>query len=199
MTSGAAMLEFLAAALLVELSPGPNMAWLVALSAREGRRAGFFAVAGITLGLAVHLILAATGVSVLLAADPPILRTLKWIGAAYMFWLAFDAWRDAHGASPARMAHAQNALRGFLNNVFNAKALLFYVAFLPPFIDASSPALPQMFGLGAMHLLISVAIHSGLVFAGGRLKAVLQPTKLVRGLFAGSIALIGIWLAFSAI
>jgi threonine/homoserine/homoserine lactone efflux protein len=195
----ALFLEFLAAVLLVELTPGPNMAWLTALAARDGRSAGFSAIIGITAGLALHLLIAATGVAALLAAQPALLRAMKWLGVAYMLWLAWDTWRVAPETSPSKVQGVQNALRGFLNNVFNPKALIFYVALLPQFTSADFPALPQMLTLGAIHLIVSIIVHSSLVLLGARLGDGLKPSRMVRRSFAVAIALVALWLAFVAI
>src|SRR5690606_24551245 len=79
--------------LLVELTPGPNMGSLAALSASQGRTAGFRAVAGVTLGLAFYMLLAVLGVAEILAAAPLVYGALRWAGVAYLLYLAWEAWR----------------------------------------------------------------------------------------------------------
>ena len=88
----AGFLEFLAAAVVMELTPGPNMTWLVLLSARAGWRAGLQAVAGITSGLALMGGVAASGAAALIAAYPLVYETLRWAGVIFLLYLAFEAW-----------------------------------------------------------------------------------------------------------
>ena len=85
--------EFLIAAIVMELTPGPNMAWLALLSAREGRRAGFVAVAGIALGLSLLAIAASAGFAALIDTYPLLYEAIRWAGVLFLLYLAFEAWR----------------------------------------------------------------------------------------------------------
>jgi threonine/homoserine/homoserine lactone efflux protein len=94
--------EFVAAALLLELTPGPNMAYLAALSLARGRVPGFVATAGVAVGLAVHAILAALGAGVLIQKFPLIYEALRWIGVGYLLFLAWEDWQTQAETSPGR-------------------------------------------------------------------------------------------------
>ena len=89
--------EFLLTAILIELTPGPNMAWLALLGASRGRIAALGAVAGIALGLAIAGAAAAFGVSALIGKTPWVFQALRWAGALYLLYLAWDAWQQADG------------------------------------------------------------------------------------------------------
>lgn len=157
---------FALAMVLIELTPGPNLAWLTLLGASRGRRAGLRAVAGITVGLLVWLLVAVLGLTRTPLHSHTGLEILRWVGAAYLVWLAWDAMRPApvslRGSSGGRPF-----VRGLLANLLNPKAAVFYLALLPGFIrPAAGPVLTQILVLGAVHIAISVAIHSGAVFGG---------------------------------
>ena len=123
---------FLIAVALVELTPGPNMGYLAVLSASRGRGAGLAAVAGVTLGLCVYMLAAVTGITEILAAYPALLHGLRWAGVAYIVWLALETWRgDAEvspgHAGPRRGRARRYVWRGFIANLLNPKAALFYL------------------------------------------------------------------------
>lgn len=195
----AALGPFLMAVLLVELTPGPNMAYLAALSMAQGRAAGLRAVAGVTLGLSVYMLGAVFGVASVVAREPFLYLLLRYAGAAYLFWLAWEAWRGAGENSPA-VAPEQDLApfrRGLLVNLLNPKAALFYVTLLPGFIAADhGPFAQQALIFGAGHLVISVIVHTAIVLAAAlaaRNLALERTEGLRRGLAIG-IGLIGMWL-----
>jgi threonine/homoserine/homoserine lactone efflux protein len=194
---------FLAAVILIELTPGPNMGYLAALAMSEGRAAGLRAVAGVTLGLGVYLIAAVLGVAEIVARAPLIYELLRAAGALYMLVLAWDAWRGAAETSPgdARLTARDPFLRGLVANLLNPKAALFYVALLPAFTQAEhGPFWRQAALLGSIHLAISVAVHGAIVIGAARL-ARLAPSGLnaraIRRSFGVAIALIAVWVFWS--
>lgn len=194
---------FLLAVLLVELTPGPNMGFLAVLSASRGRRAGLSAVAGITLGLSVYMIAAALGLTQVLLANRPLFEALRWAGVAYILWLAVETWRGPSETSPVHARGLEGGRyfwRGFLANILNPKAAVFYVLLLPRFIapDRASP-LAQALWLGSVHILVSIVIHLTIVLGAARLGR-LGPShdsgrQMLRRLFALALALIALWLA----
>lgn len=195
---------FLAAMVLVELTPGPNMAYLAALSAERGRLAGWAAVLGIQLGLATYLAASVLGLTELLLAWPPAWEILRWAGVGYLLWLAWDCWRGEE-AGPETVAMAPQGWfrlvgRGYLANILNPKAALFYVTLLPGFVREgfAPPALQAgLFGLG--HLLISGMVHGGIVLGAASAGAILARSAgmaTVRKVMAVGIALVAIWLAW---
>ena len=194
-------LAFLIAMAAVELTPGPNMGWLAALAAQKGKRAGMFAVAGITLGLAVQLLAAATGLATLLASQPWLYKTLRWAGVAFMLFLALEAWRDGGVAATARKHEMQGFRRGLIANLLNPKALVFYVVIVGQFAkESAGPVWQQIVALGLIHLAVAFTVHTAIVMAGYRLGERLdryRASPIVRGGFALTLAAIAIWIAIS--
>jgi threonine/homoserine/homoserine lactone efflux protein len=160
---------FVAAGLLLNVTPGPDMAYIAARAAAGGFRAGAAATFGITAGCIIHTLAAATGLSLLLATSAAAFTIVKWCGAAY---LAYAGVRLLVAASrrPLAAAATMSAPRpasmprifreGLVINVFNPKVALFFLAFLPQFIDASasSPALAFVF-LGTLFNVNSLFVN----------------------------------------
>lgn len=198
----AAFLPFLIAVILVEATPGPNMGYLAALSATEGRLSGFRAVAGVTLGLSVYMIAAVIGVAEIISRLPVVYGLLRWAGVIFLLYLAWDAWREADdpAADTSEDAFASPFWRGFLANILNPKAAIFYVSLLPGFMNAERSALwLQALILGSLHILVSIIIHTGIVIGAAHAGAMLEesPAKtLFRRAMAVLIAVIALWLAW---
>ena len=184
------ILGFALAVLLIELTPGPNMAWLAGLAAKEGRRAGLAAVTGIALGLLANAVLAALGLAALLRAEPGLLSALRLAGALMMLWLAADAWRGAARSTALPTANhlAWRAFgTGALINLLNPKAYLFLVVVAPQFLHGASLRLGNALMLAVISATIATLIHIGIVAAGSRAQAWLSDpfrTRIVRQLFA---------------
>ncbi|MBX3428781.1 MAG: LysE family translocator [Hyphomonadaceae bacterium] len=197
-----AIFPFLLAVSLIELTPGPNMGYLAALSAAQGRVAGFRAVFGITLGLAFYMLLAVVGVAEIIATAPLAYGILRWAGVVYLFYLAWEAWRGARETSPGHAKDVDHApfWRGLIANVLNPKALVFYVALLPGFIASDhAPFWLQALILGSLHLAISFGIHCLIVVGAsqaGDIIAKSQHAVTVRQALAIGIALIAVWVAW---
>ena len=192
---------FLIAMLLIEMTPGPNMGWLAALSAQHGSRVGVMAVAGVTLGLAAQIVLAATGAAALLSELPVVYHALRWAGVLFMLWLAWQAYSEVGSTVPVAGLSEKGFRRGFFANLLNPKALVFYVIIIGQFTRPELGALWwQIIILGAVHLGISIAIHLLIVFLGANLGRRLEKwrTSLSARLFF-SISLVGIavWIAVS--
>lgn len=192
---------FLIAMAAVELTPGPNMGWLAALSARLGWRAGLMAVAGVTLGLLVQLIAAATGASALLAKSPMLYEALRWAGVAFMLYLAWEAFADTGSASAVRGGGGEGFRRGLIANILNPKALLFYIIVVGQFVDPASGAVwSQIVLLGLIHLAVAILIHVGIVFLGASLGTALERWRTslpARIGFALALAAIAVWIGIS--
>jgi threonine/homoserine/homoserine lactone efflux protein len=160
---------FVAAGLLLNLTPGPDMAYIAARAAAGGFRAGAAATFGITAGCIVHTLAAATGLSLLLATSAAAFTIVKWCGAAYLAYagvrLLVAASRPplvaASTVDAPRPARLRRIFReALVINVFNPKVALFFLAFLPQFIDASasSPALAFVF-LGTLFNVDSLFVN----------------------------------------
>lgn len=143
-------LGFILAAILLNLTPGTDSMYIITRSMAQGQTAGFYSVLGITSGILVHTLLAALGLSVLLANSPTAFMLVKYIGASYLCYLGFKMLtskssnsianhlsKDQHITSQKDVDGWQIYKQGVLTNVFNPKVALFFLAFFPQFIDAS--------------------------------------------------------------
>lgn len=165
------IIGFALAVLVIELTPGPNMAWLSGLAATEGRRAGIAAVAGVAAGLLVNGVLAALGLAVLLEAAPWLWHALRWAGAAMMAFLAIEAWRGARAAQaprPASQTVGRAFMTGLLINLLNPKAYIFFVAVAPRFLHGNTLTLGNALALALISAGVATLIHLGIVFMGAQ-------------------------------
>ena len=189
---------FALASVLIELTPGPNMTWLAIVAASQGRARGFAAVAGVATGLAVIGAAAAAGLAAAIAASPALFETLRWGGAAFLLWLAWDAWREAgevERVGPAK-GLAVYFRRGFVVNALNPKAAAFYVAVLPGFIDPAGSVTGQAVLLTAIYVAVATAIHAGIVLGAGSLARLADTPgrmKTIRRVLALALAGVAIW------
>lgn len=196
-------LAFVIAALLIELTPGPNMVYLAILSLSEGRVAGLRAVAGVALGLTLVGIGAALGLTALIQGSDLLYQLLRWAGIIYLLWLAYEGWREAGENSPAsKVEAAQGAryfLRGLITNLLNPKAGVFYVAVLPGFVDQARPAMAQLFALSLTYVLVATIIHIFIVLLAEQARSLLQSERKRRQISRVlSLLLVGvaIWFYF---
>lgn len=196
------LLPFLAAVLLIELTPGPNMAYLAIVSSQWGRRAGLATVVGVTAGLGVYMLGAVLGLSQLVLRVGWLYDLLRWAGVAFLFWLAWETWRGASGDPSASDGASPRPLslmaRGFLANVLNPKAALFYIGLLPAFTNPEHDFEHQVLLLGSIHIGVALAIHLAIVAAAARAAPLLAASG-GRGLrlgFSLALAAIALWLAW---
>jgi len=188
---------------VIELTPGPNMAYLAVLSASEGRRAGFAATAGIALGLLLVGAAAAFGLAAAISNSTLMYEVLRWTGVGYLFWLAWEGWRSSE-TSPARMskggAEPGAFKRGLITNLLNPKAAVFYIAVLPAFIDQRHPVLGQSLFLSVVYVLIATAVHSTIVALAGTAQPFLEGSDrshVVRRVLSAALGAIAVWFAYS--
>ncbi|WP_317204958.1 LysE family translocator [Janthinobacterium sp.] len=162
---------FSLAVTMLLLSPGPNMAFVMAQGASHGARGGVVAALGIGAADVALTLLTAGGVTAVVAAWPPAFDLLRWAGVAYLLYLARKALQPpaAGGAAPApQRALAAVFVRSMLNSLLNPKALLFFMVFLPQFVDFGAGAVArQLLILGAVLTLISTVFHALLGGIGG--------------------------------
>jgi len=166
---------FLLAVLALFLSPGPNMAFVLSHGVAHGPRGGFAAALGITAADLVHTLFAATGVTALVAAWPPSFDLLRYAGALYLVWLAVQALRSGSGGGLRVGAQARPAGFGrivrmaLLNNLVNPKALLFFMVFLPQFVDPARGSVPlQLVQLGVVLSMAALAFNTLLGACSGQ-------------------------------
>ena len=152
-------LLFLAAALLVAITPGPGIFYIVARTLAGGRKEGLASGMGLGLGGLVHVFGGALGVSALIMASAEAFTVLKIAGAAYLIWLGLKTWREARIVEPStlRTTGVRRALReGVVVEALNPKTAAFFLAFIPQFVDPSASVAAQFVVLG----LISVALNT---------------------------------------
>ena len=163
------LLLFIAAGWLLNLTPGPDVLYIVSHSLRSGLRAGIVAGLGITAGCFVHIVAAALGVSALMAASTTAFTLLKWAGAAYLLWIGLKMLLTRAPASPvADLGMAEPAplktifLGGFWTNVLNPKVALFFLAFVPQFIAPGTTNTPLAFlMLGTLFNINAIPVNIG--------------------------------------
>jgi len=193
-------LTFFTAAILLNLSPGPDIAFILGQTMRNGRRHGFAAMLGVWTGAGLHVVLAALGLSAILATSALAFSVVKWIGAAYLVWLGIkmllsrgDSFIANKNASNQRMRSIY--LQGILVSALNPKVAIFFLAFLPQFVVAGAgPVSAQLFLHGTLIIVVAALIEPPVVLAGSQLGAFLRENRRVglwmdRGLGALFVAL----------
>ena len=163
---------FLLATLALNLSPGPDVMFVVAKSLKGSVQTGIAASLGISAGILVHACLAALGAAVLITAWPPLTKLLQAAGAFYLIWLAANAWLAGpvqlrEGAQNERMRSV--VLQGFITNVLNPKVALFFLLFLPQFIEPSAPLFPQLLFLSACFIASGTLVNIAYAAAAARI------------------------------
>ncbi|WOP15834.1 LysE family translocator [Ottowia sp. SB7-C50] len=214
------LLLFIAAGVLLNLTPGPDVMFIVANAVRAGARAGVAAALGIAAGCLVHVAAAALGVSALLAASSAAFGVLKWAGAIYLVWVGVQMLRSAlrHDASINIAARADKVSaggrfdaqtplaavfrRGFLTNVLNPKVALFFLAFVPQFIAPGTARPAWVFlALGLLFtvngLLVCVGWALAAAWAARRAGALQRATRWLDGVAGGLFVVFGVKLALT--
>jgi threonine/homoserine/homoserine lactone efflux protein len=200
------LLAFALTALIIEITPGPNMTYLAALSLSGGMRTGFAAVAGIAIGLFTYGIVAAFGLAAVIDNSPLLYGLLRWGGVAYLLWLAWQSWSSERETSPDATDGPDGEpwiafRRGLITNLLNPKAAVFYVAVLPEFIrPGAGSVMSQTLALSAVYVTIATAIHAGIVALAGSLQSMVAASnsrRLVRRLLALALVIIAIWFALA--
>jgi threonine/homoserine/homoserine lactone efflux protein len=183
------------ASFVLAITPGPDMALFLARTVAGGRRLGFAAMFGASTGLIFHSLAAGLGLSAILAASTTAFTVVKVIGAAYLVWLAVQALRHGSGLTidPARVPR-QSVFRTYLTglgiNLTNPKVIMFFVTFLPQFIDINDPhAADKLLFLGLYFLLIGIPTAALIIVCADRFTRFLRSSKrIMRGFdygFAG--------------
>ena len=165
MISTSNFLIFVSAALLMALTPGPNMIYLISRSLCQGRPAAVMSWLGVALGFTVHMVCAAVGLTALFMAVPLGYEVLKFAGAVYLLWLAWQAVRPgARSPFEARELPAEPPRKlfvmGLLTSILNPKVAVFYLSVLPQFISPESGSvLAQSLFLGSTQVLIGSTVN----------------------------------------
>lgn len=179
MLSAHTAMAFFAASVLLALVPGPDNVFVLLHAAVHGARAGLLVVLGLCSGLLFHTAAVALGLAALLAASPAAFTALKALGSAYLLWLAWLSWRAPAGLGTGEsmpvLGARQTYLRGVLMNVSNPKVALFFLAFLPQFVEATTgPVALQILQLGGVFMLATLLTFGTIALLAGRFGRLLQ-------------------------
>lgn len=169
------LLLFAGAALLMVLSPGPNMIYLISRSICQGKRAGVLSLFGVIAGFLVHMLAAAIGLTTLFLAVPLAYEALKWAGAAYLLYLAYQAVKPgARSPFEARdlPIHPPGKLflMGFITNLLNPKIAVFYLSIFPQFVSPEyGSVFAQSIQLGLTQIAVSFTVNLCIALSAARL------------------------------
>ena len=177
------VLTFLLAAILITASPGPDNLMVLSMGISRGRMQGIAFGLGCALGCVSHTLLAALGVSAIVAASPLAFTALKWAGGAYLVWLGIGALRNAGSSTVATGASADHTalhtlfLKGMLANAINPKVVLFFLSFLPQFVVPEQGAVAWQLGiLGLVFTAQAAILFSALGYFAGTIGGWLNRT-----------------------
>ncbi len=172
---------FALTALVLVLTPGPNMIYCVSRTLVQGRRAGLLSLAGVLLGFVAHLLAAALGLTAVLAAVPLAFDAIRLLGAAYLLWLAWDSLRGASPFAPRALPHDSPGRlfrMGLLTNLLNPKVAMFYLSFFPQFLHPErGSVLLQALQLGIVQIAVSGTVNALLVLGAERISRFLATSR----------------------
>jgi threonine/homoserine/homoserine lactone efflux protein len=162
---------FIVAATLLALAPGPDVVYVLARAVSQGRKAGMAAALGFASGCLFHTVLAAAGIAALIRSSPLAFEIVRYAGAAYLVWIGVQALRH-RTAFPVEGASDAKALgtiyrQSVIGNILNPKVTLFFLAFLPQFVNAQAGSVGlQMAILGALFMAVTVVVFGAVaIFA----------------------------------
>jgi threonine/homoserine/homoserine lactone efflux protein len=197
-------IEFLLTSLVIVATPGTGVLYTLAAGLSRGARASIVAAVGCTLGIVPHLAAAITGAAALLHTSAVAFQTVKYLGVAYLLYLAWATWKDRGALTVEEDAAPRSARRvitsGVLINILNPKLTIFFFAFLPQFVSTSdSNALVRMLGLSAVFMAMTFGIFAVYgVFAAAARRHVISRPRFVTGMrrfFAVTFVALGARLA----
>jgi len=198
---------FIISGLLLNIMPGPDSLLIMTRSATQGWRAGLATVAGIGAGTMVHVFAAAVGLSAILATSATAFTVVKYVGAAYILWMALGLLTSkkkdvASAIAVPHLPYRTIFAQGFLTNVLNPKVAIFFLAFVPQFIDAAAPAkavafviLGCIFNVNGMLWCVSLALFTA--HASARIKVDPAVALWLKRATGGLFVWLGIKLALS--
>ena len=197
---------FLLTSLIVVVSPGTGVIYTVATGLSSGPRASVAAAFGCTLGIVPHMAAAIAGLAALLYASSLAFETLKYLGVAYLLYMGWSTLRERGGFEvdelPRRRSSSQVIFSAIAVNLLNPKLSIFFLAFLPQFVDASAPdRVTRMLGLSAVFMVMTfvVFVGYGLFAASIRRHVISRPQVLawMRRCFAAAFVALGLKLALA--
>lgn len=198
----AILLAFIAASLVLIVTPGPDMTLFLGQTINGGRARGFASMFGATTGLLVHSMLAAFGLSALLVASATAFTAIKIAGAVYLLWLAVQAIRHGSSLSLKRGTAVRTSLyrafaMGFGVNLLNPKIVMFFLTFLPQFVSASDPEAPvRLLILGLLFALLTPPVCAPMILGAERFASTMRNSPRLMRAFDWTFA--GLMGAFAA-
>lgn len=177
---------FISAAILLNLAPGPDIAFIIGQTLKGGKRAGFFAMLGIWAGAFGHVVMAAIGLSAILVASGTLFTAVKWVGAVYLIWLGISALRSSgdtlagEGISfeKSKLIPTHIFRQGVIVALLNPKVAIFFLAFLPQFVvEGAGPVWTQLFLHGSLIIVIAGFVEPPLILLGDRLAVYLKNNR----------------------
>jgi len=195
---------FLLTALVIVATPGTGALFTIAAGLARGTRAALLAAFACTLGTVPHLVAAITGLAAVLHASGVAFETIKYLGVAYLLWMAWSTWRDTGALRVEDAPHPGSRraviVSGVTVNLLNPKLTIFFFAFLPQFVPASSPhATAEMLALSGVFMAMTFVVFAlyGAIAGTLRDKVLSRPrlVERIRKTFAASFALLGARLA----
>ena len=175
---------FVASALLI-VAPGPSVLVVVSHALAWGERRSFFTILGIATSHTVFFAITAVGVAALLGAVASFFTWVKLAGAAYLIWLGVQQWRAHPEGAPASAPGGHRAawslfFQGFAVNTTNPKALIFYAAFFPPFLNPAAPVAVQLLIMGSTFVVLLIAISFAYAVAAARARQLFSSPRHAR-------------------
>lgn len=168
------------ASVLLTVSPGPDIIYVLVQSLVNGKKAGLITALGLVLGILVHTSLVAFGVSAIIMESPTLFLFIKLLGTFYLFFLAYKTWKSKPDISinskvPTRKNSFSLLRRGFMMNVLNPKVTIFFLAFFPGFIwDTSGNTILQLYILGFLFMFQALIIFGAVAYFSGRISLYLK-------------------------
>jgi len=190
------LLVFALSTLVLLAIPGPSVLFVVARTVEHGRAAGLVSMLGVEAGALVHVAVAAAGVSALVASSPTALTVLRWAGGAYLLWLGAQALRRRRavlaGAPAPHASHARLFRQGVLVDLLNPKTALFFLAFLPGFVErGQGPVALQVVVLGSCFVALAAITDGAYALAAARISRRVRGSRLAAA-SAGTYGLLGV-------
>ncbi len=202
-------IEFLLTTLIIVATPGTGVLYTMAAGLARGFRASIVSAVGCTLGIVPHMLAAITGLAALFHTSALAFQTLKYLGVAYLLYMAWSTLRDKGALSVEEDAAPRSARQviasGILVNILNPKLTIFFFAFLPQFVRTDGPgslaSLASMLQLSAIFMLLTFVVFAGygLIAASIRTRVIARPqvTAWMRRVFGGAFAALAVRLAFT--
>jgi threonine/homoserine/homoserine lactone efflux protein len=185
MLSVETMVAFFIASILLGLAPGPDNIFVMTQSALYGRMTGLIILMGLCTGLIVHTVAVASGVAVIFQSSALAFSFLKIVGACYLSYLAWQAFRTRAGDYSSSVigikSYRHLYMRGIFMNITNPKVSIFFLAFLPQFAEPSrGPVILQLLILGGLFIVATLVVFGGIAFLAGWLGEVLKRSPRIQ-------------------